>query len=93
MHKLFLASSQRTSIYKKKEVIKYNTNFIMHYQNKFNLQEHREVSPFVPLEIKYTQQNVWHKAHVESKNKDLGKTTSFIESQTQVEHWHDMKWN
>ena len=57
MPKLFLASSKRSSFYKKREVVKYTTNFTTDYHSEFNLQKHREVvSPSMPLEINYTQQ-------------------------------------
>lgn len=58
MPTLFVASSKRTSIYKKRKVVKYTTNFKIDYYKKFNLQEHREVYPSTTLEIKYTQQNI-----------------------------------
>lgn len=43
MHKLFLASTKRTNIYKKK-IVMYTKNFTIGYYNKFNLQKHWEVS-------------------------------------------------
>ena len=58
MPKLLLASRKRTSIYNKKVVVTYATKFRIYYYNKFNIQEHREVSPSIPLKIKYTQQNI-----------------------------------
>ena len=58
MPKLFLASSKIRSTYKKREVVKYTTNLIIDNYNKFNFQEHREVSPSIPLERKYTKKYV-----------------------------------
>ena len=68
MPRLFLTSSKRTSIYKKRKVLKFTKIFTIGYYDKFNLQEHWEVSPFVQLEIKYTQQNILNEPHVKSKN-------------------------
>ena len=58
MPNLLLVSTKTTSTYKKQEVIKYTKKFITNYYNKFSLQEHQEVFPSVPLEIKYIQQKI-----------------------------------
>ena len=68
--KFFLDSSKITNVYKKREVIRYTIDITIDYHNKFNLQEHREVSPYIPLEIKYNQQKKYKMklADVENKN-------------------------
>ena len=35
-------------------VVKHTTDFMIGYYDKFNLQEHQEVFPSIPLETKYT---------------------------------------
>lgn len=73
MLKLSLVSIRRTSVHKKREVVKSTTKSQTHHHNIFNLQEHQEVSPSIPLEIKYTQTKyIKIEAHVEN-NMDFGK--------------------
>lgn len=51
--KLFMASSKRTSTYKRIEIMNYTTNFTIDNYNMLNLQEHWEVSQSIPLKILY----------------------------------------
>ena len=55
---IILGFNLKTSIYKKQEVVKCPTILTIDNYNKVNLQENWEVYLSMPLEIKYTQQNI-----------------------------------